>query len=106
MVRRANKAEQQLRIQEILRILMAGGGRQHCLQFARQEWNLGERQTDKLLALARAEIVNDWQLEREQVLAQLLSQLSEIQQTAIRRNQLQVAINAIEKMAKLCRLYD
>lgn len=89
-----------LREAEIVHLLVQGGTRRDALELA-AEWGVSVRTGDRYLAAARDQIRSDWQLERPELLAQLLSQVSSIQQEAREKNQLGIALAAINTLARL-----
>ena len=98
------KAETELRVAEFCRIVANGGKRSDCIRYAAENWGVSDRTVDKYLQLARDQIRADWDLERPQMIADLLSQCSTLQQEARGRGQLSVALGAINTAAKLAQL--
>jgi hypothetical protein len=101
---RSLKAETELRVAEFVRIVANGGKRSDCVRFAAENWGVSDRTVDKYLSLARDQIRADWDLERPQMVADLLSQCSTLQREARGRGQLSVALGAINTAAKLAQL--
>ena len=93
------------RVQQLERILATGGNTAACYQHSREHWGLGDRQTRRLVAMARESIRQDWEIERPQMIAELLSQLSTLEMEAREKGQLAVAFGCINTMARLCRLF-
>ena len=98
------KAETELRVAQFVRIVANGGKRSDCVQYAAQNWGVSQRTVDKYLSLARDQIRADWDVQRPQMIADLLSQCSTLQQEARGRGQLSVALGAINTAAKLAQL--
>lgn len=98
-------AESELRTQRIARLIASGGKRSDCMQFAAKEWGISTRQTDEYLARARELIKDDWKdIQRDQMVADILSQYSSLQMEARRTGQLNVALGCIHGAAKLAQL--
>jgi hypothetical protein len=93
------------RVRELERILATGGNTAACYEHARQHWGLGDRQVRRLIVLARESIRQDWEIERPQMIAEMLSQLSSLQVEAREKGQLAIALGCINTAAKLCRLF-
>jgi hypothetical protein len=85
-------------------ILASGGTASDCHQHAQAEWGLGERQARRLIASARGRIRQDWEIERPQMIAEMLAQLSTLQREAGAKGQLAVALGAINSMVRLAGL--
>ena len=100
----STKAETELRVAEFCRILAHGGKRSDCWRHAAENWGVSERTVDRYLELARQQIRADWDLERPQMIADLLSQCSTLQQEARNRGQLSVSLGCINTAAKLAQL--
>ena len=102
---RPTAATRELRAQRIARLIASGGKRTDCLQFAAKEWGVGTRQADALIANARQIIKDDWkEIQRDQMIADLLSQFSTLQMEARRTGNLNVALGCINGAAKLAQL--
>ena len=104
MARKGIKAETDLRVQECARILANGGKRSDCLRNASEHWGVSDRSVDSYLKLAREQMRADWDLERPQMVADLLSQCSTLQMEARQKGHLSVALGAINTAAKLAQL--
>ena len=98
------KAETELRVAEFVRIVANGGRRSDCMRYAADQWGVSERTIDKYLALARDQIRADWDLERPQMVADLLSQCATLQQEARAKGQYHIALGAINTAAKRAQL--
>ena len=98
------KAETELRVAEFVRIVASGGRRSDCMRYAADQWGVSERTIDTYLALARDQIRADWDLERPQMVADLLSQCATLQQEARAKGQYHIALGAINTAAKLAQL--
>ena len=104
MARKGIKAETNLRVAECVRILANGGKRSDCLLYASENWGVSDRSVDSYIKLAREQMKADWDLERPQMIADLLSQCSTLQMEARQKGHLSVALGAINTAAKLAQL--
>lgn len=86
------------------KMLMDGATRADIVAFAKREYNISERCADSLLAIARKRIVDAWNIERPQLVAELLSQYMTLQAEARRSGQLSVALGCLNAVAKVARL--
>jgi len=104
MATKGTQAETVIRAQKFARIIANGGRRSDCVRFATENWGVGERAVDKYLQIAREQLKADWDLERPQMVADLLSQCSTLQMEARRAGQYHIALGAINTAAKLASL--
>jgi len=104
MGKKGTQAETVVRSQKFARIIANGGRRSDCVRFASENWGVGERTVDKYLNIARAELKKDWDMERPQMIADLLAQCSTLQMEARRSGQYHIALGAINTAAKLAHL--
>ena len=104
MGKKGTQAETVVRAQRFARIIANGGRRSDCVRYASENWGVGERSVDKYLEIARDELKNDWDMERPQMIADLLAQCSTLQMEARRSGQYHIALGAINTAAKLAHL--
>jgi len=101
---RGTKAETELRAQRFARIIANGGRRSDCIRYASENWGVGPRSCDQYLKIARDQLKADWDIERPQMVADLLSQCSTLQMEARRAGQYHIALGAINTAASLAKL--
>ena len=101
---KGTQAETVVRAQKFARIIANGGRRSDCVRFASENWGVGERAVDKYLGMAREQLKADWDIERPQMVADLLSQCSTLQMEARKAGQYHIALGAINTAAKLASL--
>ena len=101
MGKKGTQAETVVRAQRFARIIANGGRRSDCVRYASENWGVGERSVDKYLEIARDELKKDWDMERPQMIADLLAQCSTLQMEARRSGQYHIALGAINTAAKL-----
>ena len=104
MAKKGTQAETVIRAQRFARIIANGGRRSDCVRYASDNWGVGERSVDKYLEIARDELKKDWDMERPQMIADLLAQCSTLQMEARRAGQYHIALGAINTAAKLAHL--
>ena len=104
MGKKGTQAETVIRAQRFARIIANGGRRSDCVRYASENWGVGERTVDEYLKLARDELKKDWDMERPQMIADLLAQCSTLQMEARRAGQDHIALGAINTAAKLAHL--
>ena len=104
MGKKGTQAETIVRAQRFARIIANGGRRSDCVRYASENWGVGERSVDKYLEIARDELKKDWDMERPQMIADLLAQCSTLQMEARRSGNYHIALGCINTAAKLTRL--
>ena len=104
MGKKGTKAETIVRAQRFARIIANGGRRSDCVRYASENWGVGDRTVDEYLKIARDELKKDWDMERPQMIADLLAQCSTLQMEARRSGQYHIALGAINTAAKLAHL--
>ena len=104
MGKKGTQAETIVRAQRFARIIANGGRRSDCVRYASENWGVGERSVDKYLEIAREELKKDWDMERPQMIADLLAHCSTLQMEARRSGQFHIALGAINTAAKLAHL--
>lgn len=98
------QAEVEQRINRVARLIANGGRRSDVLQMCAERWGLKDRQADLYLERARKKLKADYDMDRPQMLADLLAQLSTIQMEARRSGNLNIALGAVNTAAKLTQL--
>ena len=104
MGKKGTQAETVVRAQRFARIIANGGRRSDCVRYASENWGVGERSVDKYLEIARDELKKDWDLERPQMVADLLAQCSTLQMEARKKGHYHIALGAINTAAKLAQI--
>jgi len=102
--RRGTKQETIDRANRFARIIANGGRRSDCIRFAAENWGVGPRSCDQYLKIARDQLKADWDIERPQMVADLLSQCATLQMEARRAGQYHIALGAINTAARLAQL--
>ena len=98
------QSQVELRAAEFARIIAAGGRRSDCCRYAQENWGVSHDTCDRYLALARDKLRADWDIERPQMIADLLSQCATLQQEARAAGHLHIALGAINTAARLAQL--
>lgn len=101
---KADSNEKELRVKTFVKMISHGQRRSDCILYAQDKWGLAALTVDDYLTEARKQLKADWDLERPQMLADLLSQLATIQQDAREKGHLHIALGAVNTAAKLAQL--
>jgi hypothetical protein len=102
--KRGPKQETLERAERFARIIANGGRRSDCIRYARENWGVKDDACDLYLRHAREKLKADWDIERPQMIADLLSQCSTLQMEARRAGQYHIALGAINTAARLAQL--
>jgi len=73
-------------------------------QRARDQWGVSHRTADRLVAAGRAELVRGWDVQREEMIALLLSRLDTVFREAMAAKNHGAALGAVNSAAKLAQL--
>jgi hypothetical protein len=102
--RDSSQAEKTLRVRKFVEIIAAGGRRSDCVRYASEHWGVTSRTAEDYLAAARDQLRADWDVQRPQMVADLLSQCATLQQEAREKGQLHIALGCINTAAKLAQI--
>ena len=101
VAKKSTTAEKSFRVSTVYGLLCDGMSRADILQFCADNWDIKERNADTYIAEARALIEQDCSLSRQAFLAETIASLRQVRQSAGRRGQHQVVVNAIRLQAEL-----
>jgi hypothetical protein len=101
---KTSQIEIDMRVKMMVKMISHGQRRSDCILYGSEKWRVCDKVIDDYLKLARAQLKADWDLERPQMLADLLSQLATIQQEARKAGHLHIALGAVNTAAKLAQL--
>ena len=98
---RSTAAEVNFRVDTIYGLLTEGQSRGQIVQFSANQWKCSARQADEYIQRARLRLEQDADMARPAWLAEALGRLRTYEQSAYKRGQTQVALNAVQLQAKL-----
>ena len=104
MARKSTAAEKEYRINRVARLLSNGAVRSEVVQYAASEWGVKTRTADDYIAAARDVLKADWDIDRREFTAELLSQLASLQKECRKTNQSAVALGCINSMARIAQI--
>ncbi len=102
--KKANSSEKEYRTLRIAALIGKGATRSDLLRYTANEWGLKERQSDQYIQDARIVLKKDFDIDRRQFTAEILSQLSSLQKEARNDKNLNVALGCINSMAKIAQI--
>ena len=102
--KKATQSEKEYRTYRIAGLLSRGVTRSGIIKYTAAEWGLKLRQTEQYIQDARIVLKKDFDIDRRQFTADILSQLSTLQKEARSNNQLHVALGCINAMAKIAQI--
>ena len=104
MKKKANRNEKEYRTLRIAALIGKGATSSELIRYTANEWGLKQRQSDQYIQDARMVLKKDFDIDRRQFTAEVLSQLSSLQKEARNNNQLHVALGCINSMAKIAQI--
>ena len=102
--KKATQSEKEYRTYRIASLLSRGVTRSEIIKYTAAEWGVKLRQTEQYIADARIVLKKDFDIDRRQFTADMLSQLSTLQKEARNNGQLHVALGCINAMAKIAQI--
>ena len=103
MAKKSTNVEIDARVNEVYDLLLKAYSRTQIVRQCSETWNVSERQVENYMARARQLMQLDAELERPQWLAAAIARLQEYERRAADRNQIAIALKALEDQAKLLR---
>ena len=104
MAKKGTKIETVIRSRKLGEIIARGGRRSDCVRYASKNWGVISKTADKYLEIARAEMKADWDMERPEMVANLLAQAATLQMEAREKGHLHIALGAINTAARLAQI--
>ena len=104
MAKKGTKIETVIRSRKLGEIIARGGRRSDCVTYASKNWGVSSKTADKYLEIARDEMKADWDMERPEMVANLLAQAATLQMEARENGHLHIALGAINTAARLAQI--
>ena len=102
--KKATQSEKAYRTFKIAAFLARGVTRSEIIKYTAAEWGVKLRQTEQYIADARIILKKDFDIDRREFTADVLSQLSTLQKEARNNGQLHVALGCINARAKIAQI--
>ena len=102
--KKATQSEKEYRTYRIAGLLSRGVTRSEIIKYTAAAGGVKLRQTEQYIADARIVLKKDFDIDRRQFTADMLSQLSTLQKEARNTGQLHVALGCINAMAKIAQV--
>jgi hypothetical protein len=103
VARKCNNTESEQRTNAVYDLLLRAHSRKQIIQFATENWGVGDRQTDIYIARARELISKDAAILRPTWLEGALARAMDYERRASDKDQLGTALMALDKQARLLR---
>jgi hypothetical protein len=101
---KATKAEVNYRVAKVIRLLANGVQRPDILEYARKEWNISRASTDTLIRLAKDEIKESINEQRDEFLARKIYQLEDVLMKAAKRENHNAMIGCIRLQCEIAQI--
>ena len=102
--KKATQSEKEYRTLRVAALLSRGVTRSEIIKYTSAEWGVKLRQTEQYIADARIVLKKDFDIDRRQFTAEILSQLSSLQKEARNDRNLNVALGCINSMANIAQI--
>ena len=103
MAKKSTNTEIDDRVNQVYDLLLKAYSRNQIVRHCSEAWDVGERQAENYIARARTLMQLDAELERPQWLAAAIARLQDYERRASDKNQISIALKALEDQAKLLR---
>lgn len=103
MGKKSTNVEIDERVNETYNLLLKAYSRTQILRYAAENWDVSERTAETYIYRARQLMQLDAELERPQWLAAAIARLQDYERRASDKNQISIALKALEDQAKLLR---
>ncbi len=104
MAKKATKAEINYRVAKVIRLLANGVQRPDILEYARKEWGISRASTDTLIRLAKDEIKESINEQRDEFMARKLYQLEDVLMKAAKRENHSAMVGAIRLQCEISQI--
>ena len=101
---RITHAEREYRVNIFAEMIARGKRRSDCIKYAADNWGLKESACSPYLRSVREKLKADFDIERPQMVAELLNQAATLQVEAREKGQLHIALGAINTAARLAQI--
>ena len=101
MSKRCSKVEKADRILAFVRLISNGAVTSDLVRYASDKWGVGRRQAEVYIAEARQTIIDDIDMDRKQVIAELMHTSHTIIKSALKNGELNNAIGGMNVLIRL-----
>ena len=98
--------EKEWRIARVAALKARNVPNSECVAYMTREWGIERRQAYRYLEWANEVIQKDWDIDRRQLTAELLAQLTTLAQEARKSSQPQVTLGCINSIARIARILE
>lgn len=106
MGRKATKAEVELRQREIYKLLCNHATASEIVEYAGEKWGIKPKMAHVYLKRVRERIRADWELDRGQFMADLMTQYAALAKKAKASGHDNITLGCLNQMARLAKLTD
>lgn len=106
MAKKATKAEVELRQREIYKLLCNHATQSEIVEYASVKWGIKQAMAQEYLRRVRERVREDWELDRRQFMADLLTQYAALAKKAKASGHDNITLGCLNQMARLTKLVD
>ena len=100
-MRKSTRAEVELRIREICKLLIKGSSREEIVQYSSTNWGVSERQADKYLKGAKQVIAKSVQKSIDYDFAKAVSRYEELYRVCMEKKDYKTALSVNKELSSL-----
>jgi hypothetical protein len=98
---KSTKAEVEYRLNRVYRLMCKHATTSEVIDYCAREWGVGAGQAKNYVRRVRERISKDWELDRRQFTADLLTQYADLAKSARANGNDHIAIGALNAMARI-----
>lgn len=106
MPSRSTQAHVEERSREVARLVSEGYSTADVIRHAAENWGVGSRQAENYLKRAKGILREQWEVDRQDFLGELMSRYQTTYRKALEAEQYGAAIGALNAMAKLAKVVE
>lgn len=106
MGRKATKAESELRQREIYKLLCNHATQSEIVEYCETKWGIKKAMSLQYLRRVRERVREDWDLDRRQFMADLMTQYAALAKKAKASGHDNITLGCLNQMARIARVVD
>ena len=104
--KKSTNAEKEWRIARVAALKARNVPTSEAVAYMTREWGVSTRQAMRYISWANEVITKDWDIDRRQLTAELLAQLTSLAQETCKSSQPSVTLGCINSIARIARILD
>ena len=104
-MKKGTSAQIEERVNKVFQLQVRGHLRQEILQYASENWGVSARTADHYIQKSKQLSRENWDIERQDLLANLLDKYQRVYRQAVENNQLSTALGCLNAMGKAAQIW-